>query len=96
MSIPNMNRKKNLEKELYKDPPLLEENDLETLIEESIKILYEDSGTQEELYSLKEKKIEGFEEYFKLLEKDGLDQNKTFLDAPTPKKIEINIIKINK
>ena len=96
MNKSNLNKEKKLEKELYEELPLLEKNELKTLIDESIKILSEDSGTQEELFSLKENNIEGFQEYFKLLEKDGFDQNKTSLDATTPKKIEAIIIKINK
>ena len=96
MSKSNLNKEKKLEKELYEDLPLLENNELKTLIDESIKILFEDSGTQEELFSLKENNIEGFQEYFKMLEKDSFDQNKTSLDATTPKKIEAIIIKINK
>ena len=96
MNKSNLNKEKKLEKELYEDLPLLENNELKTLIDESIKILSEDSGTQEELFSLKENKIEGFQEYFKMLEKDSFDQNKTSLDATTPKTIEAIIIKINK
>ena len=99
MNFQNLNQQQNyLEKKLYENPPPSEKEDLMTSINEpNYKFLYQNSGTQEELYPFKD--IEGFQEYSELLEKDFLGQliqNETSVNAEASKKIEVNLIKKKK
>ena len=91
----NTIKKKIIKKPAGKDPPQ-EAGNQETVINESnFKKIYENFGTQEELYSLKEKKVEGFEGYFELLEEGLLGKIETSLDVPTSIKRKVIVIKIN-
>lgn len=97
MNIQNLNQQQNyLEKKLYENPPPSEKEDLMTSINEpNFKFLYQNSGTQDELYPFKD--IEGFQEYSEMLEKDCLGllgQNETSVYAEASKKVEVILIKI--
>ena len=98
MNIQNLNQqKKYLEKKLNENPPPSEKEDLETIVNQpNLKILYQNSETQEELYSFNEKNIEGFKEFFVLLEKGCFGHNETAVDVDASKKIEVIFIKIKK
>jgi len=85
-------------KKFYEDmPPTSEVGEEVTLIDEfNSRKVYEAPETQEELFSLLygEKKIEGFKDYFELLDANVLGQNETPLDIPPPKQYPVQNIKM--
>jgi len=87
-----------LKKKFFEEiPPTSEVGEDVTFIDEfNSRKIYEAPETQEEQYSLLygEKKIEGFKEYFELLDANMLDQNETPLDIPPPKQYPVEIIKM--
>ena len=88
------------EKKLYEEqPPTFEIGEAETLIDESnYRKVYNVPETQEKLFSLfyAEKKIEGFKDYFELLDANvlGQNENETQLDIPAPKKYAVITLEI--
>ena len=85
------------EKKLYEEElPPLEISEAETLIDESnCRKVYEAPETQEELYSLFNKeKIEGFQDYFDLLDANALGQNEATREIPSPKEYDVLALKI--
>lgn len=85
-----------LKKNLYDEiPPTSESGEVETMRFDSRKV-YEAPQTQEQLFSLfyPKNKIEGFQEYFKLLKENQLGKNRVPPDIPKPKKYVVPTMEI--